>query len=470
MLVEALAFIDQITRRSDDDHRPSVAQRLQVQALMASGGRILLVDDADDLRDLYQTALTHEGYDVRAASQAEEALDIVRTWRPDLVITDLFMPGIGGLELITRLRSDFTPPCPPIVAVSGFTDAKAEALRRGASRFETKPLSYEELLQVVDDAFAHEREPRVRPQSLLGERRAATRAIGEATLSRHLTEDPDFFDRMSHMPQVASRFFNGISLVLFFLRAGKLRVMATSNPAFPLDADAADILPIVNDVVEGAGNLVVTDGASRWLEQYQGSRDIRFLVAVPFLVDRAVVGALCLVDRTPHHFSGAAVGILEHLARRGSAVLKGGPRVVDDSGLLDHDAFSAMLRGSVMVAQEAGHTLGYAIFEVAQVPGDGSLTQVLRNLSAPSLMVGVLGRHHLAAFATADSIELVKERLELARRQIESCITVTHLAELTYDDPVPRMEPDGFAARGRELLARGVAEGRRFLAIDAHRR
>ncbi len=434
------------------------------------GRKILVVDDADDLRELFQTVLTNEGYDVRAASQAEEALEIFRTWPPDLVITDLSMPGMGGLELITRLRSDFAPPCPPIVALSGFTDAEGEALRRGALRFEAKPLSYEELLQMVADTFAHERVPRVRAPSVLDERRAATRAIGEATLSRHLTEDPDFFARVGHMPAVVSRFFCGISVLLFFLRGGKLKLMATSNPAFPLDADAADVLPIVNDVVESEGNLVVTDGASQWLVQRQGSADIGFLVAVPFLADRTVVGALCLVDPNPHPFSSAAVGILEYMARRGSAVLKGGPRVLDDSGLLDRDAFGAMLIGSVVMAQEAGRALGYAIFEVAQVPGDGSLTQVLMNLPGPSLMVGVLDRRHLAAFAVADSVELVRKRLELTRREIESSITVKHAAELTFEDPVPRMEQEAFAARGRELLARDVAEGRLFLAIDAHRR
>src|SRR6516165_1084248 len=112
----------------------------------AAGHTILVVDDSDDLRELYETLLRYEGYEVKTASSAEEALRIVRTWRPSLVITDLFMPGIGGLELITRLRSDFAPPVPPIIVFSGVSEAKDEALKRGAARFETKPVGPEELL------------------------------------------------------------------------------------------------------------------------------------------------------------------------------------------------------------------------------------------------------------------------------------------------------------------------------------
>jgi CheY-like chemotaxis protein len=144
-----------------------------------TGRTILLVDDSDDLRELYETLLRHEGYEVRTASSAEEALKIVPTWRPSLVITDIFMPGIGGLELITRLRSDVAPPIPPIVVFSGISEAKHEALKRGAARFETKPVGPDELLRIVEHAFVPER-AWVRPPNAVSERRVATRAIGEA--------------------------------------------------------------------------------------------------------------------------------------------------------------------------------------------------------------------------------------------------------------------------------------------------
>src|SRR5215470_7117635 len=257
---------------------------------------ILVVDDSDDLRELYETLLRDEGYEVKTAPSAEEALRIVRTWWPGLIITDLFMPGIGGLELITRLQRDFAPPIPPIIVFSGVSGAKDEALKRGAARFETKPVGAEELLRIVEHAFVPER-AWVRPPNAVSERRVATRAIGEATLSKFIIETPGFFDRLVRDTRILARFFGQFSVLIFLLRKGTLRLAASSDPAFPLDADATEILPLVNDVVESEGKLVITGGVSHSFLQEQPLGDLRFLVAVPYSLDRVVVGALCLVDR-----------------------------------------------------------------------------------------------------------------------------------------------------------------------------
>jgi hypothetical protein len=110
------------------------------------------------------------------------------------------------------------------------------------------------------------------------------------------------------------------------------------------------------------------------------------------------------------------------------------------------------------------------MLEVTEVPRDCSLRELMTNLPAPSMMIGMIDQQHVAAFAVAESIGLVKERLALTRCLLESRLTVNHTVELTYEDPVPRFEPDVFVARGRELLARAYAETRSFLAIDARRR
>src|SRR5262245_6932912 len=269
------------------------------------GRTILVVDDSDDLRGLYEALLTYEGYEVKSAPSAEEALKILHAWRPGLVITDVFMPGIGGLELITRLPSDFAPPIPPIVVFSGVSGAKDEALKRGAVRFETKPVGPEELLRIVADAFAPERAAWVRPPNAVSERRVATRALGEATLSKFIIETPDFFDKLRVNARILAQFFGHFSVLIFGLREGKLRLAASSNPAFPLDADATEILPLVNDVAESEGKLVITGNASLNCLQEPFLGDLRFLVAVPYLLDRTVIGVLCLVDRIQHDFSTA---------------------------------------------------------------------------------------------------------------------------------------------------------------------
>jgi CheY-like chemotaxis protein len=430
---------------------------------------ILVVDDSDDLRELYETLLRHEGYEVKTVPDGEQALEVLRAWRPGLVITDVFMPGMGGLELITRLRSDFAPPIPPIIVFSGVSEAKDEALKRGATRFETKPVGPEELLRIVEHAFVPER-IWVRPPNAVIERRNATRAMGEATLCKFIIETPDFFGKLGLDTRILARFFGQFSVLIFVLRKGTLRLVASSDPTFPLDADATVILPLVNDVVESEGKVVITGGISDFLLQEQALRDFRFLVAVPYWLDRAVVGALCLVDRIQHDFSTAAIDLLDYMASRGAAVVRGHAKAFDDSGLLDAAALGAVLRASVISAQEAGHVFGFTMLEVTEMPRDCSLRELVTNLPAPSMMIGVIDERHVAAFAIAESIGLVRERLGLTRCLLESGLTVNHTVELTYEDPVPRFELDVFVARGRELLARAHAETRSFLAIDAKRR
>jgi CheY-like chemotaxis protein len=436
-----------------------------------TGGRrtILVVDDSDDLRELYATLLEYEGYEVKTASSAEEALSIVRVWRPSLISTDLFMPGIGGLELITRLRSDFTPPIPPIIVFSGVSEAKDEALKRGAARFETKPVGPEEFLRIVEHAFFPEK-AWVRPPNAVSDRRVATRAIGEATLSKFIIETPGFFDKLDRDTRILARFFGQFSVLIFLLRKGTLSLAASSNPAYPLDTDATEILPLVNDVVESEGKLVITGGVSQSFLQAQALANLRFLVAVPYSLDRAVVGALCLVDQVQHNFNTALIDILEYMTSRGEAIVRGYAKASDDSGLLDPGAFGVVLQASVTSAADAGQALGFTMFEVTEVPRDRSLSELMTNLPAPRMMIGTLDQQHVAAFAVAESVGLVKERLAVARSLLESRLTLSHTVELTYEDPVPRFGLDVFVARGRQLLSRAYAETRSFLAIDAQRR
>jgi hypothetical protein len=246
--------------------------------------------------------------------------------------------------------------------------------------------------------------------------------------------------------------------------------VASSDPAFPLDANATEILPLVNDVVESEGKLVITGPVSHSFLQERALGDLRFLVAVPYSLDRAVVGALCLVDRMPHDFSTASIGILEYMTSRGAAIVRGCTTAFDDSGLLDLGAFRVVVQASVISALEAGHALGFLMLEVTEVPRDRSLNELMTNLPAPGMMIGGLDQQHVAAFAVAESIGLVKERLAAARLLIDSRLTVNHAVELTYEDPVPRFELDVFLARSRDLLTRAYAETRSFLAMDDRRR
>ena len=115
-------------------------------------GNILVVDDEPQITRVLKTTLSSQGYGVRSASDGEEALNEMKTWPPDLIITDLRMPGIDGLELCRRVRVDSRIPI-IVLSVKGEEAIKVQALDAGADDYVTKPFSVNELLARVRAAL-----------------------------------------------------------------------------------------------------------------------------------------------------------------------------------------------------------------------------------------------------------------------------------------------------------------------------
>ena len=114
--------------------------------------RILVVDDEPQITRVLRTSLSSQAYDVRVANDGETALEIMKDWTPDLVITDLSMPNMDGLELTRRLRRTTQIPI-LILSVRGEERTKVQALDAGADGYVTKPFSMEELLARVRAAL-----------------------------------------------------------------------------------------------------------------------------------------------------------------------------------------------------------------------------------------------------------------------------------------------------------------------------
>src|SRR5215213_2370046 len=110
--------------------------------------RILVVDDEQQITLVLRSGLTKHGYDVRVAAEGEAALELFQLWTPHLVITDLSMPNVGGIELCRRLRSISEVPI-IVLSVKGEEAAKIEALDAGADDYVTKPFGMGELLARV---------------------------------------------------------------------------------------------------------------------------------------------------------------------------------------------------------------------------------------------------------------------------------------------------------------------------------
>lgn len=115
---------------------------------MTERPRILVVDDEPQLTRVLRTGLKARGYDVRAAADGLSGFETFSDWHPDLVITDLAMPNVDGLELCRRLRSVSQVPI-IVLSAKGEEKTKVEALDLGADDFVTKPFGIDELLARV---------------------------------------------------------------------------------------------------------------------------------------------------------------------------------------------------------------------------------------------------------------------------------------------------------------------------------
>ena len=114
----------------------------------AAKGNILVVDDEAQITRVLRTSLSAQRYDVRIANDGEMALEIMKDWTPQLVITDLAMPNLDGIALCKRIRQSSQIPI-IVLSVRGQDRTKVEALDAGADDYVTKPFSMTELLARV---------------------------------------------------------------------------------------------------------------------------------------------------------------------------------------------------------------------------------------------------------------------------------------------------------------------------------
>jgi two-component system KDP operon response regulator KdpE len=119
---------------------------------MPSRPHIIVVDDEPQITRVLRTTLDAQGYDIRVANDGETALEITKDFAPDLVITDLAMPHMNGIELCRRLREISQVPI-LVLSVRGEERSKIEALDSGADDYITKPFSTGELLARVRAAL-----------------------------------------------------------------------------------------------------------------------------------------------------------------------------------------------------------------------------------------------------------------------------------------------------------------------------
>ncbi len=132
------------------------------------GARILIVDDETQIRRLLRVALTGHGYEVGEAATGQEGLNRAAVFRPDLMILDLGLPDLAGLEVVRRLREWSRVPV-IILSVTEQEEEKVSALDAGADDYVTKPFGMGELLARIRAALRHAAGPGEEPVLAFGD-------------------------------------------------------------------------------------------------------------------------------------------------------------------------------------------------------------------------------------------------------------------------------------------------------------
>lgn len=167
---------------------------------------ILVVDDEPQITRVLMTTLTSHGYAIRLAADGDEAIQVMKDWAPDLLITDLSMPNMDGLQLCRSVRTRSTVPI-IVLSVRGEDQAKIEALDAGADDYVTKPFGINELMARIRAALRRASSMESQPESVIeiGDFHIDTQRRVVLVKSREVHLTPKEFDLLVYLAQRAGK-------------------------------------------------------------------------------------------------------------------------------------------------------------------------------------------------------------------------------------------------------------------------
>jgi len=162
-------------------------------------GRVLIIDDEDSIREYLSMMLEREGYDVSASENGKKALKLNNQESFDVVITDIQLPGMSGLDILSAFRE--SDPAMPVIIITGHASQESaiEALNIGAFYYLLKPVSNEELKQVVRNALEMRR---LKEENVDLER--ALKASGDREMVGESSEITSVFDLIDRVAKTSS--------------------------------------------------------------------------------------------------------------------------------------------------------------------------------------------------------------------------------------------------------------------------
>jgi len=385
--------------------------------------RILVVDDSKDLQETIRLVLTDSGYDVFSALSGEEGLQKTKELNPDLILLDFMMPGIDGLEFLSRMRDEFPAPLPPIILCSGFELTEQEALRRGALMFIRKPVSPDDLRDFVALGLHGER---VSAETAARERAncAAARTLARHNAAHLVATSRDNLARRAsgHMAWLAAYF--GVETALASLmEENRLTVLAAAgDPSFTVGLDLAERVPPCYEILESGSSLVLSDASTHRCFSAGPYRleGIRFFAGVPLMAPEGIpIGVICLLDAHARTSHAEDLLILEQVGSQGSLLLKllalGRPKSEFPGrlgpGLMLRPSLELIVDAEIRLLRKIGGSMELAVMELDDP--EELREVVVQARSRERLGAGVLGPRRAGVYKRNRSGEASKEIEEL---------------------------------------------------------
>jgi signal transduction histidine kinase/DNA-binding response OmpR family regulator len=288
--------------------------------------RILVVDDEQTVAELCQEFLGGEGYEVVVARSGEEAVRRLRQERPDVILTDINMPGLSGLEVMRFAKEADPEVCVIVVTGHASTATAIDALRQGAYDYVTKPFDLEAVHKIIKSGLAHRRlkvlnrelieELRRKNEILQHHEQELRERVRVATaqmttlyeVGKEISANLELGPRLAVICQKAAETVGGRGALVFLGRESSADFWAAAGhgvAGVPSDPPAT--------FVDGQTDLGVSSLEQRAVRRSRASGggpipvpglagDVESLLAVPMVAEGQVIGVLAVVDK-PGGFS-----------------------------------------------------------------------------------------------------------------------------------------------------------------------
>jgi adenylate cyclase len=271
--------------------------------------QILIVDDNPENLDILQTRLASHGYEILTARDGEEALATAREKRPDLILLDIMMPKLDGIEVCRRLKADRSLPFMPIIMVTARADSKdiVRGLEAGGDEYLTKPVDQAALVARIKSMLRIKGlYDTVQEQAARLEAQAAELADLNRTLEQRVQQQVAQLERLSRLkrffsPHLAELIVTGGAQDPLQSHRREVTVVFLDLRGFTAFAEVAEpeeVMGVLREFHAEMGKLILEHEGT--LERFTGDGMMIFFndpVPVPNPAERAIRMALAMRDR-----------------------------------------------------------------------------------------------------------------------------------------------------------------------------